>query len=82
MSVYSLPVLSRLEIVGILAEYQIINLSETDLTNPTPNFVFNLYTSLLLHLDSLQLNFLSLTSIITLMLISNPKFSLQLISVA
>lgn len=54
MSVYSLPVLSRLEIVGILAEYQIINLSETDLTNPTPNFVFNLYTSLLLHLDSLQ----------------------------
>lgn len=51
---YSLPVLSRLEIIGILAQYQIINLSESDLTNPTPNFVFNLHSSLLLHLDTLQ----------------------------
>lgn len=53
-SMYSLPVLARPEIIGILAEYQIINISDSDLTNPTSNFVFNLYSSLLLHLDSLQ----------------------------
>ncbi|KAL2904714.1 Kinetochore protein NUF2-like protein [Bienertia sinuspersici] len=53
-SVYSLPVLSRSEIIGILSEYQIIDVSENDLANPSPNFVFNLYSSLLLHLDSFQ----------------------------
>ncbi|KNA03993.1 hypothetical protein SOVF_203770 [Spinacia oleracea] len=53
-SVYSLPVLSRPEIVGILAEYQIISLSESDLTNPNPDFVANLYNSFLHFLDSLE----------------------------
>lgn len=51
---YSLPVLPRSDIMAIMADYQIMNLSDSDLINPTPNFVFNLYSSLLIHLDSLQ----------------------------
>ncbi|CAO2823346.1 unnamed protein product [Amaranthus hypochondriacus] len=53
-SVYTLPVLTHQEIASILAEFQIVNLSGNELINPTPNFVFNLYSSLLSHLDSLQ----------------------------
>ncbi|XP_074269458.1 kinetochore protein NUF2 homolog isoform X2 [Silene latifolia] len=51
---YSLPSMSRPEIISFLTECQIITLSDSDLLNPTPNFVFNLYISLLTHINTLQ----------------------------
>ncbi|KAK9705359.1 hypothetical protein RND81_07G051000 [Saponaria officinalis] len=54
MAMYSLPSMSRPEIISFLSEFQIITLSEADLLNPNPNVLFNLYTSLLHHLNTLQ----------------------------
>lgn len=54
MSNFTIPVLPRKEIVAILAESQIANITENDLLNPTPDIVSSMYTALLMHLDSLQ----------------------------
>ncbi|KAK9270186.1 hypothetical protein L1049_025762 [Liquidambar formosana] len=54
MSVFPYPVLSRKEIVAILAESQIANVAETDLIKPNPDFISTLYATLLINLDVLQ----------------------------
>ncbi|GAB2283632.1 hypothetical protein Dimus_018137 [Dionaea muscipula] len=54
MSSFSLPTLSRSDIVAILSESRIAAISETELANPSPKFVFDVYTSLLINLDLLQ----------------------------
>ncbi|GAB4848113.1 hypothetical protein Ancab_002777 [Ancistrocladus abbreviatus] len=54
MSAFSHPTLSRSDIVAILAESQIASISENDLINPTPKFVSEVFTSLLIYLDLLQ----------------------------
>ncbi|XP_037491203.1 kinetochore protein NUF2 homolog, partial [Jatropha curcas] len=54
MSKFEFPRLSRSEIVTILAESQIANITENDLKNPNADFLSDLYTRLLIHLDLLQ----------------------------
>ncbi|KAF8408654.1 hypothetical protein HHK36_004717 [Tetracentron sinense] len=51
---FSFPILSRRDIVAILAELQIANISENDLINPTLDLDFVLYSTLLGFLDSLR----------------------------
>ncbi|KAF5786569.1 putative kinetochore protein Nuf2 [Helianthus annuus] len=54
MSKFEYPRLPRKEIIAVLAESQIASISEHDLTNPTSDFVSNLYAQLLIHIGSLQ----------------------------
>ncbi|XP_021907389.1 probable kinetochore protein NUF2 [Carica papaya] len=54
MSKYEYPRLSRADIMTILAESQIATISENDLKNPSPDFVSDLYTRLLIYLDALH----------------------------
>ena len=54
MSKFECPMMSRGEIVAILGESQIANISEHDLSNPTPDFLSDLYTRLLFHIDALH----------------------------
>ncbi|GMH25714.1 hypothetical protein Nepgr_027557 [Nepenthes gracilis] len=54
MSTFSHPTLPRSDIVAILSESQIVTIWETDLINPSPKFVSDVYASLLIHLDLLQ----------------------------
>lgn len=54
MSKFEYPIMSRGEIVAILAESQIGNISEHDLFNPNPDFISELYTRLLFHIDALH----------------------------
>ncbi|KAF4359163.1 hypothetical protein F8388_005272 [Cannabis sativa] len=51
MSKFEYPRLSRSEIVNILAEAQIITISDNDLLKPNPDFVKDLYTRILIYLD-------------------------------
>ncbi|KAF8404181.1 hypothetical protein HHK36_009062 [Tetracentron sinense] len=53
-SSFSFPILSGRDIVAILADSQIANISENDLINPTHDLAFALYSTLLGFLDSLQ----------------------------
>lgn len=50
---YEYPRLRRPEIVTILAQLQIANVTEQDFTNPNPDFISDLYTRVLIHLDIL-----------------------------
>ena len=54
MSKFEYPRLSRHEIVGILAESQIAVISEAELIHPNPDFMFNLYTRILIYIDILK----------------------------
>ncbi|KAK1414653.1 hypothetical protein QVD17_30402 [Tagetes erecta] len=54
MSKFEYPRLPRREIIGVLADSQIASISEADLINPTPDFVYNLYTQILIHLGWIQ----------------------------
>ncbi|KAL6957445.1 hypothetical protein U1Q18_015348 [Sarracenia purpurea var. burkii] len=54
MSKFEYPRLSRAEMIGYLADEQIAVVSEVDLHNPNPDFISNLYTKILFHLDCLQ----------------------------
>jgi kinetochore protein Nuf2 len=54
MSKFEYPVMSRGEIVAILAESQIASISEHDLFNPNPDFISDLYARLLFHIDALH----------------------------
>lgn len=54
MSKYECPMMSRGEIVAILNESQIGNISENDLSKPNFDFVSDLYTRLLFHIDCLH----------------------------
>ena len=54
MSKYECPMMSRGEIVAILSESQIANISENDLSKPNFDFVSDLYTRLLFHIDCLH----------------------------
>ncbi|XP_057422081.1 kinetochore protein NUF2 homolog [Lotus japonicus] len=63
VSNYEYPRLRRPEIAAILAQFQIANVTEQDISNPNPDLIYNLYTRILIHLDFLleedneQLNF-------------------------
>lgn len=53
MSRFEYPRLNRSEILSFLVDSQISgNVSAHDLANPTPDFVADLYTQLLIYLDS------------------------------
>ncbi|KAM7251327.1 hypothetical protein ACFE04_023210 [Oxalis oulophora] len=54
MSKYEYPRLSRAELVTVLAESQIATVTENEIKNPTPDFVSQLYRSLLINLDTLN----------------------------
>ncbi|KAK6945603.1 Kinetochore protein Nuf2, N-terminal [Dillenia turbinata] len=54
MSTFEYPCLPRKEIVDILVETGIINITEANFINPQPEIVCHIYASLLNHLDSLQ----------------------------
>lgn len=54
MSRFDYPTLSRQDIIAVLAESQLATVSDQDLLKPTPDFVTNLYSTVLLHVDSLQ----------------------------
>ncbi|KAF7842707.1 kinetochore protein nuf2 [Senna tora] len=54
MSKYEYPRLSRPEIVAVLAQLQIANVSEHELLSPNVDLVSDIYTRILLHLDTLQ----------------------------
>ncbi|KAH7834935.1 hypothetical protein Vadar_021089 [Vaccinium darrowii] len=53
MSKFEYPRLPRAEIIGFLADAQIALVKESDLHNPNPDFILDLYTKILIHLDSL-----------------------------
>lgn len=50
MSRFDYPRLPRHEIVGVLTDFQIANVSEGDLLHPNADFVINLYSTILLHI--------------------------------
>ncbi|PHT51282.1 hypothetical protein CQW23_11029 [Capsicum baccatum] len=54
MSRFDYPTLPRQDIIAVLAEAQIASVSDEDLIKPTPDFVTKLYSSILLHIDTLQ----------------------------
>ncbi|KAK1374291.1 Nuf2 domain-containing protein [Heracleum sosnowskyi] len=54
MSKLEYPRLQRNEIVSVLAEYQIANISDSDLLHPNSDFISNLYRHILYYLDLLQ----------------------------
>ncbi|KAE8669020.1 Kinetochore protein nuf2 isoform 3 [Hibiscus syriacus] len=54
MSTFDYPVLSRADIISILAESQIAAVTDNDFKNIKPDFVSNLYTRLLIYLDALN----------------------------
>ncbi|XP_039006108.1 kinetochore protein NUF2 homolog [Hibiscus syriacus] len=54
MSSFDYPVLSRADIISILAESQIAAVTDNDFKNIKPDFVSNLYTRLLIYLDALN----------------------------
>lgn len=71
MSKFEYPRLSRHEIVGILAESQIAVISEADLIHPNPDFMFNLYTRILIYIDILKYFFPPLKTQPSFFLFSN-----------
>lgn len=77
MSKFAYPLLSRSEMVAILEESQIASISEQDLINPHPDFISELYTRLLSHIDALheeddgQLEFSALEQL------ENPDFHVE-----
>ncbi|KAK8715207.1 hypothetical protein V6N13_042545 [Hibiscus sabdariffa] len=54
MSTFGCPVLSRADIISLLAESQIAAVTDNDFKNIKPDFVFNLYTRLLTHINALN----------------------------
>ncbi|KAE8721423.1 Detected protein of confused Function [Hibiscus syriacus] len=54
MSTFDYPVLSRADIISILAESQIAAVTDNDFKNIKPDFVSNLYMRLLIYLDALN----------------------------
>ncbi|MBA0778660.1 hypothetical protein Gotri_006506, partial [Gossypium trilobum] len=54
MSSFDCPILSRSDIISILAESQIAAVTDNDFKNIKPDFVSNLYTRLLIYLDALN----------------------------
>ncbi|OMP03207.1 Kinetochore protein Nuf2 [Corchorus olitorius] len=54
MSKFEYPVLSRTDIISILAESQIAVVTDNDFKNVKPDFIRDLYTRLLMYLDALH----------------------------
>lgn len=54
MSSFDYPILSRSDIISILAESQIAAVTDNDFKNIKPDFISNLYTRLLIYLDALN----------------------------
>ncbi|XVF30594.1 hypothetical protein REPUB_Repub16aG0071600 [Reevesia pubescens] len=54
MSKFQYPVLSRGDIISILAESQIAAVTDNDFKNVKPDFISDLYTRLLIYLDALH----------------------------
>lgn len=71
MSKFDYPRLPRHEIVSILAESQIATVSEAELMHPNPDFISNLYTRILFHIDFLQY------SSISALALPNPNSSIK-----
>ncbi|KAL3515627.1 hypothetical protein ACH5RR_022529 [Cinchona calisaya] len=53
MSSFQYPKLSRDDMVSILADFQIANVSDADIRHPNYDFVTNLYSAILLHIGVL-----------------------------
>ncbi|XP_061365812.1 kinetochore protein NUF2 homolog [Gastrolobium bilobum] len=77
VSNYEYPRLRRPEIIAILGQFQIANVTEQDLVNPNPDLISDLYTRILIRLDFLleedneQLDFDALEQL------ENPDFHLE-----
>ncbi|KAK9059602.1 hypothetical protein SSX86_020306 [Deinandra increscens subsp. villosa] len=54
MSKFDYPRLPRGEIVGVLADCRIATVSEDHLNNPTADFVYDVYTQILIHIGWIQ----------------------------
>lgn len=54
MSKFDYPKLSVAEIISILADSQIAIITDSDLKNPNPDFISDLYSRLLIYLDILH----------------------------
>ncbi|KAK8713133.1 hypothetical protein V6N13_148358 [Hibiscus sabdariffa] len=54
MSTFDYPVLSRADIISVLASSEIAAVTDNDIKNIKPDFVFNLYTRLLIYIDALN----------------------------
>ncbi|KAI7726660.1 hypothetical protein M8C21_024063 [Ambrosia artemisiifolia] len=54
MSKFEYPRLPRREIIEILSDVQIATITESDLLNPTPDFMYNLYSQILIHMGLIQ----------------------------
>ncbi|KAJ9538078.1 hypothetical protein OSB04_030811, partial [Centaurea solstitialis] len=72
MSKFDYPRLPRREIIGVLSESQIASVSDADLLNPTPDFVSNLYTHILIHIGCLQEEDFGLVEFADLEQLENP----------
>lgn len=81
VSNYEYPRLRRPEIAAILAQFQIANVTEQDISNPNPDLIYNLYTRILIHLDFLleYLSFSSLQPSLFSSLSSLVQFSLNFV---
>ncbi|CAN8245060.1 unnamed protein product [Cochlearia groenlandica] len=51
MAAFEYPKLSRPEIITVLREFQIATVTDADLRNPNSDFVFDIFTRLLIYLD-------------------------------
>ncbi|KAK8589972.1 hypothetical protein V6N12_024359 [Hibiscus sabdariffa] len=54
MSTFVYPVLSRADIISLLASSEIAAVTDNDIKNIKPDFLFNLYTRLLIYIDALN----------------------------
>ncbi|KAK4343291.1 hypothetical protein RND71_036385 [Anisodus tanguticus] len=54
MSRFDYPTLPRQDIIAVLADTQIASVIDEDLLKPTADFVTNLYSSILLHINTFQ----------------------------
>ncbi|KAB1207037.1 hypothetical protein CJ030_MR7G011358 [Morella rubra] len=77
MSKFEYPIMSRSEIVAILAESQIASISEHDLFNPNPEFISDLYAGLLFHIDVLREEDHGLLEFAALEQLENPDLHVE-----
>ncbi|KAL4588466.1 hypothetical protein LXL04_001357 [Taraxacum kok-saghyz] len=59
MSTFDYPKLRRRDIIGVLADSKIATVSDSELINPRPDFIINLYTQILIHIGCLMYAFLN-----------------------
>ncbi|CAK7355266.1 unnamed protein product [Dovyalis caffra] len=74
MSKFEYPTVSPTDIISILAESQIATVMEKDLKNPTPDFVSDIYTRLLIYLDLLHDGYEGQIEFSALEQLENPQY--------